>query len=140
MELDPDVQGEGAPVNNKAKKRNSMKIEIYDPPMCCSTGVCGPAVDPELVRVHETLRAIGEKGEGRVEVCRFGISSQPADFMRNPEVAGLLQAEGVKVLPLVFVDGALLTRQRYPSAAEFQEALASCGIAIDLAGPPAPCG
>ena len=27
------------------------KLEIFDPAMCCSTGVCGPSVDPELLRV-----------------------------------------------------------------------------------------
>ena len=27
------------------------KIEIFDPAMCCSTGVCGPGVDPELLRM-----------------------------------------------------------------------------------------
>jgi len=25
-------------------------IEIFDPAMCCSSGVCGPSVDPKLVR------------------------------------------------------------------------------------------
>lgn len=27
-----------------------MKIEVFDPPMCCSSGVCGPAVDPVFPR------------------------------------------------------------------------------------------
>jgi hypothetical protein len=22
------------------------KVQVFDPPMCCSTGVCGPEVDP----------------------------------------------------------------------------------------------
>ncbi len=26
-------------------------IEIFDPAMCCSTGVCGPSIDTELMRV-----------------------------------------------------------------------------------------
>ncbi|MDH3390414.1 MAG: arsenic metallochaperone ArsD family protein, partial [Desulfobulbaceae bacterium] len=30
-------------------------IEIYDPPMCCPTGVCGPNVDPELVQFAADL-------------------------------------------------------------------------------------
>ena len=25
-------------------------LQVFDPPMCCSTGVCGPQVDPELPR------------------------------------------------------------------------------------------
>jgi len=32
-----------------------MKIQVLDPPRCCSTGVCGPNVDPELVRFAADL-------------------------------------------------------------------------------------
>ena len=34
-----------------------MKIDIYDPPMCCSSGLCGPTLDPMLVRVNDALMA-----------------------------------------------------------------------------------
>ncbi len=31
-------------------------IEVFDPAMCCSTGVCGPQVDPDLARFAADLR------------------------------------------------------------------------------------
>ena len=31
------------------------KIEVYDPAMCCSTGVCGPEPDEQLARFSADL-------------------------------------------------------------------------------------
>jgi len=53
-----------------------MKLEIYDPAMCCSTGVCGPSVDPEMVRIQEALRQI-QKQAPAVEINRYGLSTDP---------------------------------------------------------------
>ncbi len=35
--------------------RHRARIQVYDPAMCCSTGVCGPEVDPVLVRFATDL-------------------------------------------------------------------------------------
>lgn len=37
------------------------KIEIFDPAMCCSTGVCGPSVNPELIRVAAVVENLKKK-------------------------------------------------------------------------------
>ena len=37
------------------------KVEIFDPAMCCSTGVCGPGVDPELTRVASAVYSLRTK-------------------------------------------------------------------------------
>ena len=50
------------------------KIEIFDPAMCCSTGLCGPGVDQELLRVTTTINTLTKKG---VTVIRYGLSSEP---------------------------------------------------------------
>lgn len=39
------------------------KIEIFEPVMCCSTGVCGPGVDKELLRVATFINQL--EGEGK---------------------------------------------------------------------------
>ena len=59
-----------------------MKIEIYDPAMCCSTGVCGPSVDPELVRIKESLRLIQQQAPA-VQVKRYGLSADPSRLCRQ---------------------------------------------------------
>lgn len=106
-----------------------MKIEIYDPAMCCSTGVCGPSVDPELVRIQEALRQI-QKQAPDVTVVRFGLSSDPQAFVSNPAVAELLKSEGPESLPLAFVDGKLVSKGGYPRNEELQTILKSAGYEV----------
>jgi hypothetical protein len=33
-----------------------MRLDVFDPAMCCSTGVCGPEVDPQLVQFAADAR------------------------------------------------------------------------------------
>jgi hypothetical protein len=109
-----------------------MKIELYEPAMCCSSGVCGPSVDPVLVKLQETLRLIEEHSAGAVEVIRHNLSSAPMAFVENAAVAELLRTEGNGVLPLTFIDGVLLCKGSYPDAAGFQSALADRGVEVSL--------
>ena len=57
-----------------------MKIEIFEPAMCCPTGICGPAVDTKLVKLQETIRKIEEDSGGRITVTRYNLSSNPFIF------------------------------------------------------------
>jgi AhpD family alkylhydroperoxidase len=92
------------------------KIQVFDPPMCCSTGVCGPEVDPALVRFAADLEWLKAQG---VEVARHNLSQEPAAFTGNPLVVEAMRGdEGA--LPLLLVDGAVAARGSYPS----REALA----------------
>ena len=108
-----------------------MKIEIYDPAMCCSTGVCGPSVDPELVRIQEALRQI-QKQVPEVKVERFGLSSEPQAFVSNSKVADLLKSEGPQCLPLIFADGELICKGRYPGNEQLQAILKNNGFDMTL--------
>ena len=93
-------------------------VEIYDPAMCCSTGVCGPSVEPALAQFAADVDWLGSAG---VEVHRFGLSSEPGKFVANAEVGGLLKDQGEHALPAVFVDGALRTTGRYPTRLELAQ-------------------
>lgn len=106
-----------------------MKIEIFDPAMCCSTGVCGPSVDPELVRIQEALRQI-QKQAPEVQVSRYGLSTDPQAFVANAKVAELLKNEGPQCLPLVFVDGELFCKGIYPGNLKLHETLKSAGFEV----------
>ena len=92
-----------------------MKVEIYDPPLCCSTGVCGPAVDPELVRFAADLDWLKRQG---VEVERHNLSQQPAAFAGTPVVKQALAKDGNDCLPLIVVDGSVVCRSKYPTREE----------------------
>jgi len=109
-----------------------MKIEIYDPAMCCSTGVCGPSVDPELVRIQESLRQI-QKQAPAVKVERYGLSADPQAFVANTAVAELLKSEGPECLPVVIVDGIIISKGRYPGDEQLQTILKQTGHDVTLA-------
>lgn len=89
-----------------------MKIKVFDPPMCCSTGLCGPSVDPELVRFAADLEWLRAQG---VEVERFNLSQQPFAFTGDSEVNGALQAKGVDALPIVKAGGQIKCQGSYPA-------------------------
>lgn len=110
-----------------------MKIEIFDPAMCCASGICGPSVDPELVRIQEAVRQI-RKQAPEVQVARYGLASEPQAFVANGQVAELLKNEGPEGLPLVFVDGTLLCKGRYPANGELETVLRQAGFEVSLAG------
>ena len=109
-----------------------MRLEVFDPPLCCPTGVCGPSVDPDLVRFSSDLAWLSEQGVG---VERFNLAQQPQAFAANPQVAALLGKAGVAALPLVLCEGKIVTTGSYPT----REALATAaGLATATAQPVRP--
>ena len=94
------------------------KLHVFDPPMCCSSGVCGPNVEPELVRFSSDLDWLRKLG---VEVERFNLSSHPGAFARNERVREALSKEGGNCLPLILVDGSIISRGIYPSRSRLME-------------------
>ena len=87
-------------------------IQVYDKPMCCSTGVCGPQVDPVLPRFAADLDWLKSQGH---QVERFNLAQQPQAFIANAEVHQLLATQGTHCLPLIMVDGHIVSQRGYPS-------------------------
>jgi hypothetical protein len=90
-------------------------IQVYDPPMCCSTGICGTDIDPDLVNFAAMLSQLGTQG---IQIERYNLGQQPLAFVQNPAVKALLDKEGMDVLPLVFWDGEVHLKGRYPTKDE----------------------
>lgn len=84
--------------------------------MCCSTGVCGPTVDPVLPRFTGFLSQIGSAG---VKVERFNLAQQPLAFVQNAAVKALLDQNGVEALPAIFIDGELTLKGAYPDSDQY---------------------
>ncbi len=89
----------------------SVTIRVFDPALCCSTGVCGPSVDPELARFAADVAWLQQQG---VTVERFNLSQQPGAFASNPSVKEAL-ARGNEVLPLLLVGDRIAVEGSYPS-------------------------
>ena len=88
------------------------RVEIFDPAMCCSTGVCGPSVDPALVQFAADVEWLKRRG---VDVARYNLSQQPQAFVTNTVVREAMHQGGVGALPLVLVGGQVAFRGAYPS-------------------------
>lgn len=93
-------------------------IQVFDPSLCCSTGVCGTEVDQELVRFAADAAWAREQG---IQLERLNLAQQPLEFANNPLVKSVLQNSGEKGLPLTLVDGVIRCATRYPTRAELAE-------------------
>jgi hypothetical protein len=91
------------------------RVEVFDPPMCCSTGVCGPKVDPALVRFAADLHWLANQ---RIAVERYNLAQQPQAFAGNALVKAALQERGNDCLPLILLEGSIVSQGRYPSRDE----------------------
>lgn len=91
------------------------KLEVFDPPMCCSTGVCGPSVDPTLVRFAADIEWLKSKG---VEVERCNLAQNPGAFVLNATLKKALNTYGMKCLPLLAIDGRIIASGGYPTRRE----------------------
>lgn len=91
-------------------------MKIFEPAMCCPTGLCGISVDPELLRISTVLNTLGQNG---VEVQRFNLTSAPAEFVKNKAVTEYLQKFGPDKLPVALVEDMIVIAGRYPTNEEF---------------------
>ena len=103
----------------------TTRLEVFDPAMCCSTGVCGPTGDPALARVAADLEWLREHG---VAVSRHNLAQEPDAFVSNATVRAALESGGVARLPMVLANGRLLSEGAYPSRAALARA---AGLAAD---------
>ena len=94
-----------------------MKMEVFDPPMCCASGICGPKVDPVLTRFAADLFWLKNQG---VAVMRYNLAQQPRAFVEHATVQAALSADEA-CLPLILVDGQIVSRGRYPERQELAD-------------------
>ncbi len=96
------------------------KMQIFEPAMCCSTGICGVGVDPELIRISTVINMLNNKG---IEVERFNLSNAPQEFIKNNKINELINEKGVDALPATILDGELVVTGRYPTNEEIARML-----------------
>jgi Arsenical resistance operon protein ArsD len=90
-------------------------LDVFDPPMCCSSGLCGPSVDPLLAAFAADVDWLTSQG---VSVTRHNLAQDPQAFVAHPVVKDLLQREGDACLPLVMINGDVVGHGAYPRREE----------------------
>jgi hypothetical protein len=96
-------------------KLTTQTIQVFDPAMCCSTGVCGPEVDTKLVQFAADLDWLKTQN---VIVQRHNLSQNPAAYVENKTVQSALADQGEAALPVILVNGKVAATGRYPDRAE----------------------
>ncbi len=90
-------------------------ISIYEPAMCCETGICGVGVNPELLRISTVFNNLQKNG---VTAVRFNLNSAPQAFVNNADINKLINNEGVEALPATVIDGKIVKTKAYPTSEE----------------------
>lgn len=96
-----------------------MKLELFEEALCCSTGVCGPSVDENLLRITGVFESLNKINQ--VTASRYNLSSNPADFTKNETVLKELQEKGNDILPITLVNDKIVKTGSYPTNEEIQE-------------------
>lgn len=96
------------------------QVQIFEQAMCCPTGLCGPSIDPELLRISAVLDTLEKHG---IPVERYNLSSAPLKFIQTPAAAEFLQHHEPEELPLILADGKIWMTGRYPTNEEFARML-----------------
>ncbi len=94
---------------------STVVVELFDPPMCCPTGLCGPTLDQTLLDVNEMILALQAEG---LAVARYQMTSQPQAFTSNADVMRLVREKQMAALPITVVRGKVVQVGAYPTLAE----------------------
>lgn len=89
-----------------------VKMIIFEPAMCCSTGLCGSVIDVELLRISTAISNLQRNG---VKIERYNLSSNPEAFVDNRVINEILTRDGVDVLPVTIVDIKVVKTKSYPT-------------------------
>lgn len=93
-------------------------IQIFEPAMCCSTGLCGVSVDPELLRISTVVNTLKQQN---ITIDRFNLSSAPMEFVNNKAVNDFINEQGADGLPVTLLDGQIALSGRYPTNEELTQ-------------------
>jgi hypothetical protein len=100
---------------------NKVKIDIFDPPMCCSTGICGPTIDPTLLRINGAIQKLKKDYSDKVDIERHQLGKSLVAFQSNPAILELIKNQGTQVLPVTTVNGKVVKVKGYPTLEELLE-------------------
>ena len=94
------------------------RLEIFEPSLCCSTGVCGPEPDQQLIELQNTINWLKK---GNIDVQRYAINQQPLAFTKNEKVKEFIKAQGPGKLPIVLLEGEIKKTGAYPTSEELKQ-------------------
>lgn len=104
-----------------------MKLEIFEPALCCATGVCGPEPDQKLIDLQNTINLLGKL---QIETKRYAINQAPMEFVRNETVKAYIKEHGPSHLPITLLDGKLIHIKNYPTIETLKDKIPGIADAV----------
>ena len=98
------------------------ELTLYEEAMCCSTGVCGPDPDDELVEVSAALDQL-EDAFDELEVNRANMQHNIDQFLETQRIYDRVQEDGPSILPITVVDDQIIAEGEYLSYDELTAAI-----------------
>lgn len=87
-------------------------IKVFEPPMCCSSGMCGPSTDDKVVAFNDLLEKL-KNNDYHVE--RYMLTRDTEAFQNETQVIAILQDEQLEALPITMIDGKIIKKGAYPT-------------------------
>lgn len=97
-----------------------IRLEFFEPPMCCPTGICGPSVDDKLVQLQSDIETLKQKYPDML-IDRYMITQQPLKFRENESVYQLVKEKSRAVLPITTLNGEVIKTEQYPALADIEQ-------------------
>lgn len=91
-----------------------VKVMIFEPPMCCAGGLCGPSINPALIEIQNTINSLQKEFRDSVDIVRIDMAMNFNVFLDNWDVFEKVNKQGVNALPITKVNGSIMTEKRYP--------------------------
>lgn len=98
--------------------KHMKMIEIFEEAMCCPTGLCGPGINTDLLRISTVLDTLKRKG---INISRHNLKDEPQLYVSNKTVNDFLMKNGVDGLPITMVDGEIIVSKTYPTTKQLSE-------------------
>ncbi len=102
----------GSATSIDAQETHIPIVHVYEPALCCNTGVCGEDVDQRLVEFTADLNHLAEQG---ADIARHNLANDPLTFASQDSVRSFLEVAGSEGLPLTTVDGLTVLTGAYPT-------------------------
>lgn len=100
-------------------------LEIYISYMGCPCGTSTQKQDKQAEDFQQTLIRLKNKYPNEISYMVYALNLHLQKFKTRPEVTRILQSQGKKGLPLIFVNDHLVFQGAYPTLKDMEMSLSS---------------
>jgi len=97
-----------------------INLIIYEGAICCSTGICGPEPNKELIELNEALKKLRNEFK-ELNAIRASMSFNLNLFLENEEISQLVRENGQGILPITTINNKIIAKQKYLTYAELKK-------------------